>query len=236
MLLKEDALVPKLRTNIEGQRESQVWYLENGASNHMTGQRGKFKELDERVSGKVKFGDGSMVCIKGKGTVAFQCKNDEERTLSEVYYISNLCNNIKSLGQLSETGNKFVFDGDYLWVYEASGKLSMKVKRTENRLYKISLEDSKPSCLLTKREEDTWLWHARLGHVNFQALELMSLEKMAYGIPTLVQPVKRCEGCLMTKMPRKPFPHQATSVSRKLLELVHVDICGPITPLTPGGN
>ncbi|KAL8107152.1 hypothetical protein AgCh_023814 [Apium graveolens] len=52
MLLKEDALVAKLQTNIEGQRESQVWYLDNGASNHMIGQRGKFKELDERVSGK----------------------------------------------------------------------------------------------------------------------------------------------------------------------------------------
>lgn len=129
-----------------------------------------------------------------------------------------------------------MLDGDYLWVYEASGKLLMKVKRTENRLYKISLEDSKPSCLLTKLEEDTWLWHARLGHVNFQALELMSREKMAYGLPTLVQPVKRCEGCLMTKMPRKPFPHQASFVSRELLELVHLDICGPITPVTPGGN
>ncbi|KAL8107155.1 hypothetical protein AgCh_023817 [Apium graveolens] len=52
MLLKEDALVAKLQTNIEGQRESQVWYLDNGASNNMIGQRGKFKELDERVSGK----------------------------------------------------------------------------------------------------------------------------------------------------------------------------------------
>ncbi|KAL8107151.1 hypothetical protein AgCh_023813 [Apium graveolens] len=71
MLLKEDALMEKLQTNIEGQRESQVWYLDNGASNHMTGQRGKFKELDERVSGKVKIGDGSTVCIMRKGTVAF---------------------------------------------------------------------------------------------------------------------------------------------------------------------
>lgn len=106
------------------------------------------------MSGKVKFGDGSTVCIKGKGTVVFQCKNGEERTLSEVYYIPNLCNNIISLGQLSEIGNKVVLDGDYLRVYEASGKLLMKVKRTENQLYKISLEDSKPSCLLTKLEEE----------------------------------------------------------------------------------
>ena len=236
MLLKEDSVIPKLRTNVEKQRDSQVWYLDNGASNHMTGQRGKFKELDERVTGKVRFGDGSTVTIEGKGSVAFQCKNGEERILQEVYFIPNLCNNIISLGQLSEAGNKVILEGDYLWVYEGSGKLLMKVKRTENRLYKISLEESKPSCLLTKLEENSRLWHARLGHVNFQALELMSKENMAHGIPEMIQPLKRCEGCLMSKQSRKSFPSQANFCSSKVLEIIHADICGPISPTTPGGN
>ncbi|XP_074336381.1 uncharacterized protein LOC141673529 [Apium graveolens] len=165
----------------------------------MTGQRVKVRELDERVTGNIKFGDGSTISIKGKGKIAFQCKNGEEMTLKEVYYIPDLCNDIINIGQLYETRNKVILDGDYSWVHEASGKLLMKVKRTENRLYKISLEESKATCLLTKPEEDTWLWHARLGHVNFQALELMSRDKMAYGIPTMVQPMKKCEGCLMIK-------------------------------------
>lgn len=66
MLLKKETITPQFRPETDGQRESQVWYLDNGASNHMTGQRGKFKELDERVTGEVKFGDGSKVSIKGK--------------------------------------------------------------------------------------------------------------------------------------------------------------------------
>ncbi|GKF75141.1 zinc finger, CCHC-type containing protein, partial [Tanacetum coccineum] len=41
-----------------------LWYLDNGASNHMTGVREHFKELDEKVSGKVKFRDGSYIEIK----------------------------------------------------------------------------------------------------------------------------------------------------------------------------
>ncbi|GKC17074.1 zinc finger, CCHC-type containing protein [Tanacetum coccineum] len=40
----------------ETNKES-LWYLDNGASNHMTGVREHFKELDEKVSGKVKFGE-----------------------------------------------------------------------------------------------------------------------------------------------------------------------------------
>ncbi|KAL8158094.1 hypothetical protein AgCh_002703 [Apium graveolens] len=233
MLLKEDTIIPNLRRENEDQRESQVWYLDNGANNHMTGQRGKFRELNEQVTGKVKFGDGSTVNIKGKGLVTFQCKNGEERTLTEVYYIPSLRNNIISLGQLSEAGNKVILEDEYLWVYEGSGRLLMKVKKSQNRLYKISLEESKRACLLTKMEKDTWSWHARLGQVNFQALELMSRENMAHGIPKFTQPLRRCEGCLMTKQVMKPFPHQTYFESRKLLELVHADICGPISPVTP---
>ncbi|XP_074337577.1 uncharacterized protein LOC141674775 [Apium graveolens] len=155
----------------------------------MTGPRGKFKELDESVSGRVKFGDGSTVNVKEKGWVAFQCKNGEERILQEVYFIPNLCNNIISLGQLSEAGNRVILEGDYLWVYEVNGKLLMKVKKPENWLYKISLEQKKLSYLLTKLEENTSLWHARLGHVNFRALEFMSKEEMALGIPEMIQPL-----------------------------------------------
>ncbi|XP_074374848.1 uncharacterized protein LOC141715758 [Apium graveolens] len=132
MLLKEETVNPKLKENIGDQKETQVWYLDNGASNHMTGYRGKFKELDENMSG---------------------CKNGEEKLLKDIYYIPALCSIIISLGQLSEDGNKVILDGDYLWVYDERGRLLMKVKKSKNWLYKISLEEMWPKFLITKSEE-----------------------------------------------------------------------------------
>lgn len=41
--------------------------------------------------------------IKGRGTILFQCLNNEHLVLSEVYYIPRLCSNIVSIGQLGET-------------------------------------------------------------------------------------------------------------------------------------
>ncbi|GJT01422.1 hypothetical protein Tco_0822591 [Tanacetum coccineum] len=61
----------------ETNKES-LWYLDNGASNHMTGVREHFKELDEKVSGKVKFGDGSYIEIKGKGSIIIECDDESK--------------------------------------------------------------------------------------------------------------------------------------------------------------
>jgi hypothetical protein len=40
----------------------------------------------------------------------------------------------------------------------------------------------------------------------------------------------------MGKQRRTPFPHQTEYHAESVLELVHGDICGPITPTTPNGN
>ena len=236
VLLNEGSITPQLKPETEKKAKSNLWYLDNGASNHMTGLRSKFYELDEGVTGHVRFGDGSVVHIKGKGSVAFECKNGEKQILREVYYIPSLCSNIISLGQLSEEGNRVVLNGEYLWVYDVKGRLLMKVQRSANRLYRVLLEDNTGLCLSTKVEEDSWLWHQRLGHVNFKAMSMMSKEEMAHGIPRLTHPRGICEGCLMSKQARKPFPHQTSFAAKRVLELIHGDICGPITPETCARN
>lgn len=188
------------------------------------------------MTGQVKFGDGSTVSIQGKGCVKFKCKTGEVRVLHDVYFIPTLRNNIISLGQLSEEGSKVVLKGEYLWIYEKEGRLLMKVKRSKNRLYKIILEENKGLCLLTKSEEESWLWHARLGQVNFKAMNLMSKEGMAHGMPKLMLPGGNCEGCLMAKQARKKFLGQTSFSAKRVLELIHGDICGPIEPATSAGN
>lgn len=63
--LNEKNVTPtKFETPSDG---SNVWYLDNGASNHMSGNRAYFSNIDETVTGKVKFGDDSRIDIKGKG-------------------------------------------------------------------------------------------------------------------------------------------------------------------------
>ncbi|XP_013722901.1 uncharacterized protein LOC106426709 [Brassica napus] len=61
-----------------------VWYLDNGTSNHMTGNRNYFKRIDETITGKVRFGDDSRIDIKGKGSILFYSKDGGKKILSDV--------------------------------------------------------------------------------------------------------------------------------------------------------
>ena len=52
----------------------------------------------------MRFGDGSVAEIEGRGTVLFQCKNGKHRSFTGVYFIPRLTVNIVSLGQLEVAG------------------------------------------------------------------------------------------------------------------------------------
>ncbi|KAI3435142.1 RRM domain-containing protein [Psidium guajava] len=237
MMLNKEKVKPELHHSEEKITSTSEWYLDNGASNHMTGDKAKFQELDEGVTGRVRFGDGSSVQIMGKGSVLFSCKDGSQWLLQETYYIPRLCSNIISLGQLTECGHKVIMDGGYLQVYNKDPvRLLMSVMRSPNRLYKINLQVSRPICLLISLEDPAWLWHARLGHVNFNALRMLAEKDLAVGVPLITHPNKLCQGCLIAKQVRLPFSTAANYRAEEPLELLHVDLCEPISPPTISGN
>lgn len=63
VMLHEENIWPDLKTDNE--KNNNQWYLDIGASNHMTGEKRMFAELDESISGTVKFGDNSVIEICG---------------------------------------------------------------------------------------------------------------------------------------------------------------------------
>jgi transposase InsO family protein len=64
----------------------------------------------------------------------------------------------------------------------------------------------------------------------------MSRGELVRGLPHIDHADELCDACLAGKQRRTPFPQQAKFRARRPLELVHGDLCGPITPQTPGGR
>ena len=83
MFLDEGKVMPKLHLTGGERKAGDAWYLDNGASNHMSGNADMFRDLDAGVVGRVRFGDGSAVEIRGRGTLVFQCKNGNQWLLPD---------------------------------------------------------------------------------------------------------------------------------------------------------
>ncbi|GJR08094.1 ribonuclease H-like domain, reverse transcriptase, RNA-dependent DNA polymerase [Tanacetum coccineum] len=185
VLLNEGQIQPRKYATTD----TSIWYLDNGASNHMTGIKSHFRDIDENITGRIRFGDGSYVEIKGKGSILLGCRNHKQKIVSDVYYIPNLKSNILSLGQLTEIGYN-----------------------------------------------QAWLWHARLGHLNFDDINKMTRKGLVEGIPRINHAGQICDACLLGKHSRTPFPTQSKFRSKNPLDLVYGDLCGPISPATHSGK
>jgi hypothetical protein len=64
----------------------------------------------------------------------------------------------------------------------------MRVQRSGNRLYKIELKAMEPVSFLAKVDDQSWLWHGRLGHVNFESIKMLVEKEMAGGLPLIKHP------------------------------------------------
>ena len=105
-----------------------------------------------------------------------------------------------------------------------------------NRLYVMKVNLTAPVCLLTNMSEEGWLWHARYSHLNFRSLRDLGAQQMVEGMPLIQRAEQVCDGCALGKQHRTLFPKASAYRATVGLELVHGDLCGQITPPTPGGK
>src|ERR1700678_2816910 len=120
------------------------------------------------------------------------------------------------------------------------GLISMKVSRTNNKLYFVDLEFVLPprpvdAVLFTKVAETMDLWHHRMGHIGEAATR--NLLKSVKGVKfSPGDKLSKCKPCIIGKHTRAPHPSSLSPKSTELLELVHCDLCGPFPVLTPHGK
>jgi hypothetical protein len=81
--------------------------------------------------------------------------------------------NILSVSQMCDQGHKVTFNSQKCEIRkEGSGKLVTTAARTSSNIYVLS-EIGKEKCCLGK-EDESWLWHGRMGHMHFDNLVKVS--------------------------------------------------------------
>ena len=144
-------------------------------------------------------------------------RNHGHKVLTDVYYIPELKSNIVSLGQLEEEGFKYVGEDGRMCVFDQERALLISAPRTENRLYLAKFGLSPPVCMLTQSESQSWLWHARYGHLNFRALNDLNSKEMVDGLPVVTKVEKVCDGCVLENNTEHHFLRCQATEQRSVL-------------------
>nr|GFB50685.1 hypothetical protein [Tanacetum cinerariifolium] len=97
----------------------------------------------------------------------------------------------------------------------------------------VSLQDmmaSSPICLLSKASKTkSWLWHRRLSHLNFGAINHLARQGLVRGLPKLkFEKDHLCSACAIGKSTKKSHKPKSEDTNQEKLYLLHMDLCGPM--------
>ncbi|GKB69461.1 retrovirus-related pol polyprotein from transposon TNT 1-94, partial [Tanacetum coccineum] len=178
-----------------------LFVVDSGCSNHMTRNLKLLSNIVEQFLGTLKFGYDQIAPILGYGDLV-----QGNVTIKWVYYIEGLNHNLFSVGQFCDANLEVAF-----------------------RKSTCYIRDLKGNDLLTSSSSQAWLWHHRLLHLNFDTINLISKYDIVTGLPKL-KFVKDhlCSSCELGKAKRKSFKTKTTPSSKKRLQILPVDLCGPM--------
>lgn len=121
-------------------------------------------------------------------------------------------------------------------IFHLERGLIIQTNMSTNRMF-ILLTQSQASsptqvgqCFHTKAENLTHLWHRRYGHLSYKGLRTLLNKEMVHGLPQLSTSSVTCIDCINGKKHCDPISKKSNWRASQKLELIHMDICGPIIP------
>uniref|UniRef100_A0A2M4CV35 Putative pol polyprotein n=1 Tax=Anopheles darlingi TaxID=43151 RepID=A0A2M4CV35_ANODA len=210
------------------QEEATEWYVDSGASRHMTGNKEFFNQFSATNTGTVTLANGQKTRINGTGRGTLICTDSEGKPrsilLSDVLYVPKLTSGLISVRSLTRKGMTVLFTGEQCRIKGENKEVIATA--SSGSLYKLhTTEKALKGLFQTHHEKCIHSLHRRFGHRECGVIEKMCKES---GLKVKDCRIKsKCEICLKSKMSRKPFPKKSFSETSEILQLIHTDISGP---------
>nr|GEU62860.1 retrovirus-related Pol polyprotein from transposon TNT 1-94 [Tanacetum cinerariifolium] len=187
----------------------------------------KLTNFVNKFLGTVKFENDHVAKIMGYGD--YQIGNV---TISRVYYIEGLGHNLLSVRQFCNSALEVSFRQHTCFIRNLDG-VNLLSESQGNNLYTMSLGDmmaSSPICILLKASKTkSWLWHQRLSHLNFGAINHLARQSLVRGLLKLkFEKDHLCSTCAMGKSKKKPHKPKSKDTNQEKLYILHMDLCRPM--------
>ncbi|MCH84114.1 copia-type polyprotein, partial [Trifolium medium] len=210
------------------------WYFDSGYSKHMTGAGGILTKFTPRPTSYVTFGDGAKGAIKGKGKIV---SNDLPK-LDDVLLVNGLTANLISISQLCDLNLRVNFTKEWCSVTNDNKEVIMKGVRSKDNCYLwVPLDFKVLSTCLMSKEDNVKLWHQKLGHMRLRGMKKIISKEAIRGLPQLsIEEETICGECQIGKQVKTSHPKVHHMSSTRVLELLHMDLMGPMQVESIGGK
>nr|GEX17019.1 retrovirus-related Pol polyprotein from transposon TNT 1-94 [Tanacetum cinerariifolium] len=202
-----------------------LWHLDSGCSKHMTGDRSQLINYVQKFLGTVKFRNDHVAKIMGYSD--YKIRNV---TISRVYFVNGLGHNLFSVRQFCDSDLEVAFRQHTCFILNLDG-VNLHLGSRGNNLYTLSLQDMMASShiyLLSKASKTkSWLWHRRLSHLNFGAINHLARQGLVRGLPKLkFEKDHLYSACAMGKGKKKSHNPKCEDTNQEKLYLLQMDLCG----------
>jgi len=203
------------------------WLADSGSSKHFCNDRNSFEIYNEfETYPTFQVADGRMLQAKGHGTIRLQVFKTSCLILRNVWHCPGLEENLFSLTQCEDRGFQIEFRNKTLTL--RNNEFLLRIPREGNQYWIRGLVIKPPATCMAIGEQNALLWHKRLGHASLDTLKGIDLAKASTD-------KLECIDCLEGKGQRQPF-HPYNHTVNQILEKVHTDLCGPISPPSTSGK
>jgi hypothetical protein len=151
-----------------------IWYIDSGASSHMTRIREHFSNLrDTEVRIEISLGDDRVVRVAGVGTVAFQRDGMQPISFTDVLYVPGMKKNLISVSILQDRGLQVTFRGTEVLIHPRGSSLAsgQVVGVREGKLFRLFFQSLHALVASSDNNKQLCeLWHRRMAHLHHRAL------------------------------------------------------------------
>ncbi|MCR4790616.1 MAG: DDE-type integrase/transposase/recombinase, partial [Treponemataceae bacterium] len=211
--------------------DSNSWVLDTGCGSHICKSLHGLQKIRRLKKGDFELygAGGESIQAEAVGTYILELPSGKFLKLEDCYFMPKIIRNVISIPLLLKKGFEINGKSNGCSIslsneYYCHGTMEngLLVLCLNNVMFHIGKDNKR------KRENinNTLLWHYRLGHIS--ETRLHKLYKDKFFDPYDFESLGTCESCLMGKMTKSPFSGHGERAS-ELLELVHTDVCGPMS-------
>ena len=156
----------------------------------------------------------------------------------KVLHVPKLACYLFSVRAAASRGKLVRFSDTKCWIYNRTGNISGTGSLVD-KLYQLDCElvSLEHVSVAAEQNHDIDIRHQRLGHLGKQHLQEIVSKKLVNGINVSKSAkLSFCEGCIEGKMHRNPFNPVGEIHSTEKLQLIHSDVCGPMSTESIGGK